>query len=425
MKFRFLLALVSLFLSLATSADHTANNCNGCWLPTPDLPAIDQSFGVNIHFVDAEPGEMKMIADAGFRWVRMDFKWDLTERERGRYDFSPYERLMKALKPHEMRALFILDYGNPLYDNGAPPRSADARHAFARWAVAAARHFANQGVIWEIYNEPNNAMFWRPVNANEYAALALAVGKSFREAGLTEQLIGPALSEVDFAFLDSCLKAGVLDFWSAISIHPYLRTPPERVAPEYARVRHMIERYRSSTKPIPIISGEWGYSSAWAGMDERKQAVMLARLFLTNTANRVPLSIWYDWRDDGPNAKDPEHNFGLVRHQLLRGSSQPFQPKPAYLAARIFLKHFAGYRFDRRLTVGSNEDYVLVFQRGNEWRLAAWTTSARPHRVTIPLPVGNFSITRLTGEDVSQHTATDAGLVLEISEEPVYLQKIN
>ena len=79
-----------------------------------------------------------MIAGAGFRWIRMDFKWDLTEKKRGRYDFSPYDRLLSSLEQNGIQALFILDYGNSLYDDGAPPRGAQARQAFTRWAVAAA-----------------------------------------------------------------------------------------------------------------------------------------------------------------------------------------------------------------------------------------------------------------------------------------------
>ena len=51
--------------------------------------------------------------------------------------------------------MFILDYGNRLYDHGQAPRSDSARAAFARFAAAAARHFRGQGVIWEIWNEPN------------------------------------------------------------------------------------------------------------------------------------------------------------------------------------------------------------------------------------------------------------------------------
>src|SRR5438128_563716 len=93
-------------------------------------PFISQGMGVNIHFTDPQPGEVRMIAAAGFRWVRMDFKWDATERERGQYDFSEYDRLMSALDESKIQALFILDYGNPLYDQGTPPRTPETRRAF-------------------------------------------------------------------------------------------------------------------------------------------------------------------------------------------------------------------------------------------------------------------------------------------------------
>ena len=69
---------------------------------------------------------------------------------------------MSGLDRFNIRALVILDYGNPLYDGGAPPRTDGARQAFARWAVAAAKHFQGRGMMWEIYNEPNNAQFWPP-----------------------------------------------------------------------------------------------------------------------------------------------------------------------------------------------------------------------------------------------------------------------
>jgi hypothetical protein len=35
-------------------------------------PAIPDGLGVNIHFTDPRPGEMEMLADAGFKFVRMD-----------------------------------------------------------------------------------------------------------------------------------------------------------------------------------------------------------------------------------------------------------------------------------------------------------------------------------------------------------------
>src|SRR4030095_11321775 len=123
---------------------------------------IPDSFGVNIDFTEPKRGELNMITAGGFRWVRMDFKWDLTERVKGIYDFGPYERLLAALDAANLRALFVLYYGNPLYDGGAPPRTAATRAAFARWAVAAAKRFVNRGILWELYNEPNHNQFWPP-----------------------------------------------------------------------------------------------------------------------------------------------------------------------------------------------------------------------------------------------------------------------
>ena len=101
-------------------------------------PIVPEGLGVNIHFTDPRPGEMEMLAAAGFRWVRMDFAWEGTEREKGKYDFSAYDRLMSALDKHRIRAMFILDYANRNYDRGLSPCSEEGRRAMARWAAAAA-----------------------------------------------------------------------------------------------------------------------------------------------------------------------------------------------------------------------------------------------------------------------------------------------
>ena len=104
MKLRLGLTLLSVSLSLSISADRTLTNCPQAWFPNANSETFEQGLGVNIHFTDPQPGEMKMIAAAGFRWVRMDFKWDATERERGHYDFSAYDRLMQSLDQFKLRA---------------------------------------------------------------------------------------------------------------------------------------------------------------------------------------------------------------------------------------------------------------------------------------------------------------------------------
>jgi hypothetical protein len=391
-------------------------------------PVIPQSLGVNIHFTDARPGEMKMLADAGFRFVRMDFDWAKIESTRGRYDYSAYDRLVKSLDEFGIRAVFILDYANPLYDDNRSPDSDEGRRAFARWAAESVQHFAGKKILWEMYNEPNITPFWRPKpNTDDYVKLALAVGKAIREAAPGEAYVGPACSGVDLPFLEACFKAGLLEYWDAVSIHPYRQQDPETVEDDYRDVRLLIARYAPKDKKIPILSGEWGYSSAWDSFDEDRQAKMLARQWLTNLANDVPLSIWYDWHDDGPDPKEAEHHFGTVRFPPLapgesRGEGAPYDAKPGYLAARTLSTQLAGFTFNKRLALARDDDYMLLFTRGNdEVRVVAWTTSRKPRDVTLPASPGAFTVVSHTGEKLPARTADEKGLPVTLTDAPQYL----
>jgi len=391
-------------------------------------PVVPDGLGVNIHFTDPRPGEIEMLAGAGFRWVRMDFVWDAMEREKGVYDFSAWDRLMAALDAHHIRAVFILDYSNRHYDNGQSPASDAGREAFARWAVAAAHHFRNRGILWEMYNEPNTG-FWKPKSdVKQYAKLAVAVGKALREAEPNELYIGPAVAGIDFAFLEECFKAGTLNYWRGVSVHPYRQEDPETVAADYARLRKLIDQYAPQEKTIPILSGEWGYSSAWKNtaqkdIGEAGQGKILSRELLTNLANGVLLSIWYDWHDDGLDAKDPECHFGTVRHAYSPGKTPVYEPKPAYLAAQTLSRLLQGYRFQKRLPVGTPHDYVMAFAGGKDHdvRLAAWTTDAAPRTVVVPIAPGRYTVTGHTGETRPPVVAGAKGLSLVLTDAPSYL----
>ncbi len=259
-------------------------------LPGPTIP---DGLGVNIHFTTPQPGELEMLRDGGIRFVRMDFAWSGIERKRGEYDFSAYDKLMAALDKEQIRAIFILDYGNAMYDGGDSPRSDEGREGFARWVVAALTHFQGRGIVWEMWNEPNIA-FWKPKpDAAAYAKLAVTVGKAIRgtPAIAHELYIGPAVSTIDLKFLETCFQAGCLKYWDAVSVHPYRQDPggpksnhagdPESVLADYARIRGLSQKYAPG-KTIPIVSGEWGYSSGWNAYDPDRQGKMLPRQWLVN-----------------------------------------------------------------------------------------------------------------------------------------------
>jgi hypothetical protein len=348
-------------------------------------PAVPEGLGVNIHFTDPLDGEMELLAAAGFRWVRMDLGWAGIERERGVYDFSAFDRLVGHLEKHRLKALFILDYSNRLYEKDSSVHTEEGRRAFARWAAAAAKRYQGRGYLWELWNEPNIS-FWKPKpDAAAYSALARATSAAIREAAPGEAMIGPATSGFDFPFIEACFKQGVLDGWDAVSVHPYRQNEPETAVPEYARLRQMIRSYHQTGREIPVISGEWGYSAAWQHHDEDLQGRMLARQFLTNLSQGVPLSIWYDWRDDGPDPKEPEHHFGTVGLPVKVDGRTEFRIKPAYRAAKALSTTLKGHRFIRRMALGDTDDWALLFGNGQELVIACWTSSGEPSMLRIPV----------------------------------------
>lgn len=361
-----------------------------------DIPGltIPDGAGVNIHFTRGHERDLDLIAAAGFKFVRQDFFWGSIEQQKGVYDWSEYDELVANLDQRGMHAYFILDYSNPLYEGEETstnpvwhtverttiaPQHPDSVAAFARWAAAAAKHFHDRGVIWEIWNEPNSN-FWQPgSNVGQYCTLALATCRAIREEEPEATIVGPATSGLPRDFLESVCKSGLLEYFDAVSVHPY-RAPhqvPESAAKDLARLRALIKQYAPPGKQdMPILSGEWGYSSNTKGVTLERQAQFIVRQQLSNRLCGVPVSIWYDWKNDGDDPAENEHNFGTVRSD--------FTPKPAYLAVQTLTRELAGCNLARRLDTGNTNDYVLLYTNtAGAFKLAAWTIAA-DHPVSLP-----------------------------------------
>jgi hypothetical protein len=295
------------------------------------------SFGVNIHGGSLYPGDFPRMHKAGFTWVRTDLLWNFVERSKGVYDFGSFDRLCNNLQANGIRPMVILDYGNHLYANRGDTSpflsrvNTDEFHAaYAAYCAAAVAHFAGRGFIWEQWNEPNNRHAWAPKpNVDDYIAAMKAAAGAIRKRFPNEILIGPAVSGLDLDFIEACFRGGMLDYWSAVSVHPYRRNDPPSAGKDFARLRALIARYAPPSRTVPIVAGEWGYSTTWSGVSDLKQADDVSQMVAFCRSENVPVAIWYDWRDDGDDPANEENRFGLNR----RAAGGLFEPKPGYFAA--------------------------------------------------------------------------------------------
>jgi hypothetical protein len=115
-----------------------------------------------------------------------------------------------------------------------------------------------------------------------------------------------------------------------------------------------------------LVSSEWGYS-AWGGeWTAERQADYVLRLYMLNLLAHVPVTIIYDWQDDGPAPNDKESNFGLLDY---RGS-----PKQVYWALHRLLGELDGLHFMGRIDVHQPGLVVLAFgTRARPIRLVGWS----------------------------------------------------
>ncbi len=390
---------------------------------TPGLAAglptlgVSDGFGVNIHFT-GEPRDLDLIAAAGLKFIRMDLSWSGVEKEKGRYGFDKagYDALTEGCAKRGIRILYILDYSNRLYESERSVRTEQGRRAFAAFGQAAAARYAGKEILWEIWNEPNLRQFWSPQpSVDDYCKLVEETAPLLREADPSGLVVAPATSGIPLNWLEQCFKKGLLQHIDVLSVHPYRSKPPETVVPDYADLRKLIGRYAPNGKNIPVISGEWGYSNVnWdkTPLSNEQQAQYLVRMFLINLSQRIPVSIWYDWCNDGTNPKEREHNFGTVTHEL--------EPKTAYLAAKVLNSTLKGYQPSRRSGISDDREvFLLRLTKANERAMAVWT-NGQDRQMSTSLKSGKGTLISMLGEKTAIEWK-DNELRLTVSQSPQYL----
>ena len=343
---------------------------------------VPNGLGVNISYQGVTSQQMDQIRDAGFKFVRMDLHWHEVETTKGIYNWAKYDNIINGFAQRGIRVLFIVDFNNPLYaatwNTGI---STDAqRSGFANFAQAAVSRYKGQGVIWEIWNEPNLSDYWKPApSASDYMALIKTAIPAMRQADPTATIVAPALAsngqQIDFTYITSLFQQGLLNYVDAVSIHPYSEySAPENDIVKLQQLRNLIAQYHPSNPNIPIISGERGYSVNWAIVNsEQGQANYLERSFLNNLSMGIPVSIWYEWQDECSDTTNWACSFGIQRLNLTL--------KPAYQAMQNLSQSLKGMHFVQRLP-SSSSDYLLQFTDGVNTKIAAWTTTTA-HSVTI------------------------------------------
>lgn len=346
---------------------------------------IPNNLGVQTHIASA-PVDVEAIKNNGFKIVRDDILWHRVEQEPKKYDFKStgYDKYNERLIKSGIRPYHILSYSNPIYEKNNSVLTEVGKKAYTQFVEQAASRYKDQNAIWEIWNEPNSPRFWSPTftSVEKYTELVKSSSSAIRENDPSGLIVAPALATSDqysLYWLEETFKRGLLDEIDAVSIHLYRGTPPETAIEDYKKIKKLVAKY--SNKDVPVISGEWGYStgSAFYGvqLDQRQQCQYLVRMFLINMYQRIPINIWYDWKNGGQDKNDGEQNFGIREYDDSIA-------KEASIGARTLVNNLSGYYFSKRIKLNNKHDYLLEFTNDNEDITYVYWTQGTEHNFSWP-----------------------------------------
>jgi len=364
LRTRLTIALIAVVcgLSLASAPVATAG-------PTPTVGSTATVGSTPMRFGLAYGNELLWKTDAGLAasletakslgadWIRVDLPWaDIQPLDSTQADWWRFDRVVAAANARHLKIIAVLAY-TPAWARPAGCKSqscapADVRE-YGRFVRKAVARYAKQGVhTWEVWNEPNSAIFWLPApDPHAYAVMLKIATHIIRIedpsgtilfGGLAaERTSRPdMISHLDF--LAAVTATGATADVDVISFHPYTfpalasengswwtswQTIHGRGAAQNRSIDSVLAT-RGLSKPIwiteygaptggPGTASSGDLSNVLRGTDhttEQLQARLAGDAVQTSfTDSSIQAFVWYSERDRGWSQTDTENHFGLLR----------------------------------------------------------------------------------------------------------------
>jgi len=333
----------------------------------------------------------RMGREAGVKWSREEINWGRVEVEKGRYDWSFYDNMVATAKRHGISIYGLLAY----WSRWTEPYTPEGIDDYCRFAAAAVDRYRNDIQHWEVYNEPN-IFFWQGPR-DMYAELLRKAYTAIKAANPDAQVLGCSTAGIDLDFIRRTMELG--GPFDVLTIHPYRQRMDDREFVEQLRHTAEVAKGADGTiRPIWITEMGWAtharHNGAEAGFSvttQREQAQLIARAYLDAIASGAVTNMsWYDFRNDGVDPFNFEHNMGIA--------TRDFRPKPAYRAYATVARMLRGKSMDKELDLGDEViAYRFVSAGGDESAVALWSTDDRE---AVKLPAEQpATIVNLMGEE--------------------------
>ncbi|WHU45947.1 cellulase family glycosylhydrolase [Gordonia sp. L191] len=285
------------------------------------------------------------IASLGVTSVRVAIPWMSVEAREGTYDWTQLDALVSAAQSRGISIVATLT-GTPAWAGNIINGHFDPDE-YADFASAVASRYKNEISGYEIWNEPNAALFYNPIDPTSYTAFLKDAYTAIKAADPNALVIagvlgattttGAALDPV--TFVQEMYAAGAAGYFDALSFHPYQFSEEysendhaDSPASQVTAIQALMAQYGDTAKKIWITE----YGEPTTGSYTQAQQAAFIQDFIEAWQNQTgagPIYI-YTTRDTDTGSSNVEDNFGLYETD--------WTPKPAAQVLADLVAQYSG-----------------------------------------------------------------------------------
>lgn len=333
-------------------------------------------------------GVFRMCRSAGIDYVRSDFRWNVCEPTKGRWDWSAFDSVIQAADAEGITILPILDY-NSAYSGKQAYEELGNWTEYVRQVVTRYKRHLKAVEVW---NEENLEGFWTNPNVADYIALLKVSYETIKAIDPNIKVVmGGLAGRRSNYFKTLCTDAKA--YFDIVAFHPYnSKHEPSWTQTAWDDIlgkdytpgsNGMIDEYLKVMSDTGVSKPVWitevGYATHKSGVSEANQAQYLKEVLAHCESKGVDRVFIYEfrapeWQDQPDNA---EGYFGIVHADMT--------PKPAFetiaktLKGDTWTNPYAGYVF---LAAGDEVRYSSVDSLGH-WSNQQVPSSANHYLVDI------------------------------------------
>ena len=291
-------------------------------------PESPMGMGLYLYRTRGEARERcaQMAQEAGVKWTREEFPWGRAEPREGEFHWKYQDGIVDCAKRHGISVFGNLSY----WSSWTKPYTDAGIDDFANYAKTVVKRYGQQVKQWEIWNEPNWVGFWAG-SRETFAKLMVKTYAAIHEADPSAEVLGLSPSGIDFKFIEDMLGRKVP--FDVLTVHPYRGgLGDQEFIGDLKRVSEMVKLPDGRPRAVWLTEMGWptsarhqrsGTSRPWSANGPRRSCSPGATSVRSFRAS-ILRTFWYDFRNDGDDPFNMEHNMGIV--------TADFRLKPAYLA---------------------------------------------------------------------------------------------